>query len=312
MTGDLIDLEYFAFIRSADKDAVEGDGCLDPEQHRKANPNYAVTIQPEEILKAAQDAREKASERGPFLRYRLNLWVSEANSFFDMEKWRACNGAVDEDQLAGRRCFGGLDLANKHDIAAWVLLFPPTDDDAKWRILPRCFVPEDNAQRREVNSSAKYATWGAAGLVTLTPGSSIDYEVIRKQIIEDFRQFDIVEVGADDWNLEYIRQLLAAELDDNEKIVPVRQDFRQLSNPTKELENLVISESIAHGGNEVLTWMAGNCVPSENENENIKISRRRSKEKIDGIAALIMALSRAMVEPEPTESIYETRGVLRV
>ena len=305
LAGSVIDLEHFAYIRAADKDALIGDGYLDPEQHRRANPNLDVTIQGEEIAKAPRDAKEKVSERGPFLRYRLNLWVDEADSFFDMEKWRACSDPVDGEQLAGRRCFGGLDLANKNDVAAWVLLFPPTDEDEKWRILPRFFVPEDNAEKREANSSAKYITWGEKGLITLTPGSRIDYETIRLQIIADLKAFDIAEIGADEWNLEHLRQLLVDEVDNNDLIVPVPQHFRALSGPTKELESLVLSQSIAHAGNEVLVWMAGNCVPSEDENENIKISRRRSKEKIDGIAALIMALSRAMVEPEPSGSAWD-------
>ncbi len=303
--GDVVDFEFFSYIRAADKTAADGDGYLDPEQHRRANPNYGITIQADEIAKAARDAKEKASERGPFLRYRLNLWVNEASSFFDMERWRACSGVVDEDQLAGRRCFGGLDLANKNDIAAWVLAFPPTESDSKWRILPRFFVPADNAEKREANSGAKYATWGRAGLITLTDGNRIDYETIRRQITTDFKAFDVAEVGADEWNLEYLRQLLADELDSNELILAVRQNFRELSAPTKELESLILSESLAHGGNEVLTWMAGNCVPSEDDMENVKISRRRSKEKIDGIAALVMALSRAMVQSDDEGSVWD-------
>jgi len=288
------------------QEAADSDGYLDLEQHRKANPNLGVTIQPEEIMKAAGDAKEKTSERGPFLRYRLNLWTAQADSFFDMEKWRACNGTVDEEQLAGRRCFGGLDLAARIDIAAWVLLFPPTDDDPLWRILPRFFVPEDNADTRGANSSAKYVTWAHQGLVTLTEGNRIDYETIRRQIIADFKYFDIARVGADEWNLEHIRQLLADELDNNELIVPVPQTFRSLSAPTKELESLVLSESVAHGGNEVLAWMAGNAVPREDEDGNIKISRKRSREKIDGIAALIMALNQALIEPKKFQSAYDS------
>jgi phage terminase large subunit-like protein len=299
-TGSVIDLEFFSYIRAADKLAALGDNYLDPEQHRKANPNYRVTIQPEEIAKAAADAKEKISERGPFLRYRLNLWVDQAESFFDMDRWRTCNDPVDEAKLVGRRCYGGLDLANKEDIAAWVLLFPPSGTDVKWRVLCRFFVPRDNAARREGESSAKYATWGRQGLITLTEGSTIDYETIRKQIIADFKRFDIAQVGADPWNLEYIRQLLATALNANDKIIPVEQTFRELSNPTKELERLVLAGLLAHGGNEVLTWCAANAVPREDENQNIKISRKRSKEKIDGVAALINALSRATVaKPGP-------------
>jgi phage terminase large subunit-like protein len=105
-------------------------------------------------------------------------------------------------------------------------------------------------------------TWGRRGLITLTPGNTIDYETIRKQIISDCQRFDVDQIGADPWNLEYIRQLLAEELDSNELIIPVGQNFKELSGPTKELEKLVLEQAIAHGGHEMLAWMAGNCVPA--------------------------------------------------
>ena len=68
----------------------------------------------------------------------------------------------------------------------------------------------------------------------------------------------------------------------------------------------MLSESVAHGGNEVLAWMAGNAVPREDEDGNIKISRKRSLEKIDGIAALIMALNQALIEPKKFQSAYDS------
>lgn len=285
--------EFFAYIRAADPD----DDILDPATHAKANPSYGVTIRPEEMMQAAREAVQKKSEMGPFLRYRLNIWSEQADSFFDMAAWDRCSHPVDEEALRGRRCFGGLDLANRRDVAAWVLLFPPTDEDPLWRVLPRLFVPGETAAKRESEDGVKYATWGREGLMILTDGDSIDNARIVEQVVKDAMVFDIQDVGADPWQLEALAQQVFDHLPDLQ-IVQVGQNFRDLSEPTKELESLVLSGKLAHGGHDVLRWMAGNCVPIEDGNENIRLSKKRSKEKIDGIAALTTALARAMMSEE--------------
>ena len=62
-----------------------------------------------------------------FRQLRLNQWVKQAVRWMPMEKWDTCNFAVDEDELEGRVCYGGLDLSSTTDLTAFALVFPPVE-----------------------------------------------------------------------------------------------------------------------------------------------------------------------------------------
>jgi len=92
-------------------------------------------------------------------------------------------------------------------------------------------------------------------------------------------------------------------------MVQIIQGFRSLSGPTKELERRVVMGRIRHGGNPVLDWCAGNVVLEYDAAGNIKPSKKDPVKRIDGVAALVNALARLIVDDLPTVSIYETQGI---
>ena len=279
--------DYLVYIRGADPDA----DWLDPKTHEMATPGYGTIINPDEMLKAAKDAANRPIDRNTFLRYRLNIWVDAVDSVIDSAAWDACKGVVDEDELVGRECFGGLDLASRKDIAAFVMVFPPTDDDPNWVVLPRLFVPGDNAAKRERDERVPYETWGHQGHLILTEGNRVDYECIRQQILDDGQRFGLRDIGADKWNLEYLRQRLP-----DVEVVEYGQNYKDMSAPTKELiDSLIPACEIRHNGNPAMKWMAGNLVLFTDGNENAMPNKKKSTGKIDGFVALIMAIGRAML-----------------
>jgi phage terminase large subunit-like protein len=294
----VVDEDYHAYIRAADE--KDKDNLLDPEVHKKANPGYGITIDPREIAKAAQDAKEKPSELFAFLRYRLNLWTQAFSAWLPPEKWAACSGPVDEEALVGRRAFGGLDLASRTDLTAWVILFPPTDEDDLWRVLPRCWVPREGAELRAKNAGVKYLVWAEQGYLTLTDGAETDYEAVVRQIEADRAKFNFGEmsIGADPWNLSDVRNRIDP---DGTHIFEVPPYYQHMSLPTKKMEAIVLGENMAHGGHPVFQWCMSNIVLLTDTNGNVRPSKKHSKEKIDLGVAGIIALSRAMLEPEDTE-----------
>ncbi len=68
--------------------------------------------------------------------------------------------------------------------------------------------------------------------------------------------------------------------------------------PTKALEEIVNGGKLRHGGNPVLRWHASNVSVEIDAAGNMKPSRKKSTEKIDGIVATIMALARVMAREE--------------
>ena len=94
-------------------------------------------------------------------------------------------------------------------------------------------------------------------------------------------------------------------------MVEFRQGFRSMAAPTRELEKLIVSKKLAHGGNPVTRWMAANVAVAQDPAGNLRPAKDKSTERIDGIVALIMAIGRAMLPTEqPVRSVYEDRGLL--
>lgn len=292
--------QYHAYVCAADP----LDDILDPKAHKKANPSYGVTIDPDEIMRAAKAAKERPSKLNAYLRYRLNIWTAQMDAWIPMDKWKLCGGEFEESELHGRTCFGGLDLASRRDLASFALFFPPADGEDEWHLLVRNFAPKEKAVDRSRVDGAPYLQWAREGWLTLTPGESTDYEVIRQQIIKDSTTFNLQGVGADKWNLEFLRQKLEA---DGLDIVEYGQGLRDFSAPSKEFESLVVDGTLRHGDNPIVNWAAGHVTVYEDGNGNIRPDKKRSIEKIDPIVASIMALGMAMVGAE--ELIYDTSPV---
>ena len=177
-------------------------------------------------------------------------------------------------------------------------------------MLCRFWIPEECIVERSRRDRVPYDAFLRAGLVTATPGNVIDYSWITKQISDDAEKFELQEIAFDRWGATKVIQDIE-EMD--LQVVQFGQGFASMSPPMKELEKLVISTKIAHGGNLVLAWMADNVVAVQDAAGNIKPDKSKSIEKIDGIVALIMGLDRALHGEMPMKkSVYEERGLRAV
>ena len=217
------------------------------------------------------------------------------------------NEPIDMDALEGRDCYAGLDLSSTGDITALVLMFPPRDMDEKYIVLPFFWVPEDTIPRRVKANSVPYDVWEKQGHILATEGNVIHYDFIEKFIYDLAEKYHILEIAVDRWNATQMIQNLEGE---GFTIVPFGQGFSSMSAPTKEFYRLLMEGQIIHGGHPVLRWMAGNVVIDTDPAGNIKVTKAKSKEKIDGIVAAIMALDRCIRQEGQGGSVYDERGLL--
>lgn len=287
MAGTVQDDSYFAYIAALDED----DDWTDEAVWIKANPNLGVSVKPAELAQQIEKAQHQPAQQNIVRRKRLNQWTQQEDRWLDIAVWDASAGTVDAEALRGRCCFGGLDLANTVDIAAFVLMFPPEEGGDEIALLPMFWIPEDNMVERARRDRVPYDAWVRDGLIKATPGNVIDHDAIRQDILALGERYDIQDAGYDRWGAT---QLSIQLQEDGLTVVGMGQGFASMSAPTKELLRLVLAGKLAHGGNAVLRWMADNMVVRTDPAGNLKPDKQKSREKIDGMVAAIMALDRLL------------------
>lgn len=279
----------------------------DEENWYKVNPSLGYTVDIERLRDAYREAKQNPADEITFKWLRCNMWVSSTVAWIPDAIYMRGNESIEAASLEGRDCYAGLDLSSTGDITALVLIFPPRDENEKYVLLPYFWIPEETIPRRVKANSVPYDIWEKQGYIMSTEGNVIHYDFIEKFIIYLSEKYHILEIAVDRWNATQMIQNLEGE---GFTIVPFGQGFSSMSAPTKEFYRLLMDGRIIHGGNPVLRWMAGNVVIDTDPAGNIKVTKAKSKEKIDGIVAAIMALDRCIRQEGQSGSVYDERGLL--
>ena len=302
--GRKVDPTFYSVIYGA----AEDEDWTDPKVWKKANPSLGITVGIDKVKAACESAQQNPGEENAFRQLRLNQWVKQSVRWMPMDKWDACAFPVSEDDLEGRICYGGLDLSSTTDITAFVLVFPPLDEEDKYYILPYSWIPEETLDLRVRRDHVPYDLWERQGTLMTTEGNVVHYGYIEKFIEQLGERFNIREIAFDRWGAVQMVQNLEGM---GFTVVPFGQGFKDMSPPTKELMKLVLEEKIAHGGHPVLRWMMDNIFIRTDPAGNIKADKEKSTEKIDGAIATIMGLDRAIRCGNDTgASVYDSRGLL--
>lgn len=296
--GVFKDATFFPTIYAADS----ADDWTDPATWRKANPNIGISIFEKDLALECEKAKAMPAYENTFKRLHLNIWTEQDVRWLSLDKWRL--GDRDLPDLAGQTCFAGLDLSTTTDLSALALAFP--QDDGTFCLLCKFWAPEENARKRARRDGVPYLEWARQGWLTLTGGNVVDYDRIRADINALADQYVIRELAIDRWNAAHITTQLTG---DGLTVVPFGQGYASMSPAAKEFEKLVMGGQIRHGGNPILAWNAANVSIEQDAAGNIKPSKAKSTERIDGIVAAVMAIGRAMSAVN-TSSVYETQTVL--
>ncbi len=283
------------------------DDWRDESVWSKANPNLGVSVKLGYLRQEAEKAKANPAAQNTFRRLHLNQWTEQVVRAIDMNAWALGAAPLDAAAIVKRPCWAGIDLSSKTDLSALVLLFP-MDDGTYW-LLPYFWIPEENMPERIKRDRVPFDAWVRDGFVEATPGNVIDYAFIRRRV-NDLRQMhDFREISFDPWNATQLATWLGEE--DGMTVVEYPQQYSRMNEPTQNLLAMIPAGKIRHGGNPVLTWMAGNLAVKQNADGMMRPAKDKSADRIDGIVAAIMALGRAM-SGEGGPSVYEKRGILEV
>jgi len=283
--GDSVeDDTFFAIIYTLDA----GDDWQDESVWIKSNPNLGVSVKLDDMRAACRKATSMLSARNEFLTKRLNVWVNAATAWMNMLQWDACSDpSLRLEQFRGEQCWIGMDLAEKNDYAALVLVFRRAED---YYVFPRFYL---NRFAAEESGNAQLSGWEAEGWVRINEGNVTDFEQIRADLRDFQRMFDLLEVDFDPAKAMYFATTL---LDEGLPMTEIRQNGAFFTQPVIHTENLVLEGKLHFDGNPALTWMVSNVVIQTSSYTGLKHPTKETEaNKIDGPVAMFMGLGRAMV-----------------
>jgi len=303
--GIIEDPSFLPVLYIADPDK---DDPHDEELWKRVNPSLGRIFTLDKIRRDYEQAKNDLVEWEDFKRFRLNIPAKHIKRWMPMDAWDKCKGEIDLDALKDRPCFGGLDLSTKIDLSAFAIVWPPRDETEDWVTLVKGYCPEDTIRERSHQDRVHYGKWVEQGWITATPGNVIDYEWIRRDILEAAEKWDLREVGYDPWAATEF----ATNLYNNEGImmVEVRQGAKTFSEPAKDILKCVLGGTIRHGGNPALRWCTDNLVVVSDANENIRPVKDKSTDRIDLFVALLIAWARGLANMGTMVSVYEGRGII--
>ncbi len=291
------------------------DDWADPDIWRRVNPGHGITVQHDAIATECQEALAEPRKRNDFLRFHGNRWTSQATAWIPIEWWDACQTEFTDADLVGLECAAGLDLAQKWDLAAFVVVFrkyletpaPALEviaEEANGRIVkkqvslnyelfvrPFFWIPENTLRQHEKEDGVPYSLWAEQGLVTPTEGDIIDYsriyEDITTRILPRFSGLKQATIGYD----PAFATDIATKLRDlaGLQIMEVLQNYKMLSEPSQVMEALIKGKRVRQDGHRLQRWNWENTSIKTDDAGRIRpVKPRNASKRIDGAVATII------------------------
>ena len=315
-----IDETYLPVIFEASKD----EDWKDPAVWARVNPGLGVTVKLDALVAECRAAQNEPRKLNDFLRFHCNRWVNQATAWIPIDWWDACDQPLPD--LKDLPVFAGLDMAQKYDLAAFVLVFPIPVQEAiqvevvagdegaiekravslnfELAVIPYFWIPADTMREHEKKDRVPYSQWVDQGLVRATEGNVIDYDRILSDITGEITgAFPRLLGGEIGYDPAFATDIALRLQSAGYTMVETPQNYRNLSEPSHVLEALIRGKRVRHGGHRTLRWCVENVAIRQDDAGRIRpVKPRRAAKRIDGVVGAIMGLGRAILAPPETGS----------
>lgn len=269
-----------------------------------ANPALGRFRSLDDVRQMAAEAKRMPSAENTFRNLILNQRVSTASPFMSRLTWEL-NGTTPAATLSGMEVFAGLDLSARKDLTALVMI--GRDQAGNWHIHPTFWTPEATLLDRARRDRVPYDVWKQQGFLRTTPGKTVDYEQVAREIAEIVDGLDVSAIAFDRWRMD----VLKAEFDRIGATLPLAehgQGYKDMSPSLDEFEAVFLNGKARHGMHPVLTMCAAGAVVTKDPAGNRKLDKSKATARIDGLVALAMAfgasLKRVEAEAQPTYEMF--------
>lgn len=274
----------------------EGDDIKDESVWAKSNP--LISTYPEGMNSLRVDlkmALDQPSKMRGFLIKNMNLWIDyKEDGYMELSKWNKAevNPSEMETFMEGASVYGGIDLSLTTDLTAvgWVAV-----KDGKFMVGQHSFMPEGKYRERMSKDKVRFDLFKERGELTLTPGDVVDYNYVKEWIINFAKDKNVLQIGYDRWNATHYAQEMVSL---GYPMIEIPQTITQLSEPTKRFRENVYNGKVVHLGDSLLKWAISNAVLKADQQENVMIGKKVSKDRIDPVAAIMNAFARAMYDDQ--------------
>lgn len=284
------------------------DDINDESTWVKANPiicSYPEGV--DSLRDKLAEAKVSPDKMRNFLTKHMNVWINQRKAgYLDLQKWNACgNDEFDYNKLRGQPCYIGVDLSAKIDLTSVSLVFPPING-GKYKIVSHSFIPETRLTERIRKDHMPFDSWVSDGWITCTDGEVIDYNEVKKYIVDILEDYGFFceSFCNDPWAAIQLSSDLIVQ---GYEVIDIRQGIKTLSEPTKVFREEVYKGNVEHDNNPVLSWALGNAIVKTDQNENIMLDKQKSIDRIDPAAATMNAMVRAITHD--ANSGYNNRGM---
>lgn len=281
---------FFAFVAHADED----DDPWAEATWQKANPNWGISVDPDDMRKLAAKAQKIPSAAAEFKQKRLNLWVNATAPCLSLEGWRKGQTGIEDLSreafalaLEHQPCYVGIDLASKIDLCSLSLFFPPHKERLKTCVIQYIWTPKDTLLDRAHSDRAPYPVWVDQGWLLTTPGTQVDHQVIRGVLAGVRTRFDIQLIGFDPWHADTLAmQLVKEDGFDEQQVLVVPQTYQGMSSAESWFKAEVLAGTIDVNGCPVTAWAVSNTVEQTDGKGNIFFTKKKSRGRIDPVKSI--------------------------
>jgi phage terminase large subunit-like protein len=282
------------------------DDIKDPAIARKSNPNYGVSVDPDDLQRKINEAQHSQAALNNILTKHFNVWIRTESGWMTGTVWQTCTAALTWDQLKDYPCWIGVDLGEVRDFSALVLLFKTGPES--FAVIPFIYVPDNAIIASPITQLSGFKHQGH---LIVTPGDEADYQRIEDDLMLWWSRLQVKEIDFDRRSARLMMQKLRKRLEPSlgkdkadQVVLDIPQGLETMDPAMKMAERLVYAKNLQHDGNECMAWMVSNVVIERNHKDEIfprKAGGKDSHNKIDGPVAFFTCLSQAMQSKDEQE-----------
>ena len=261
-----------------------------PKVSTGLNPNLGISVGLDFYEGEFEKAKNQPSFENEFKRLYLNMQTQQDKRWLSISDWDKGNKPFNVEDLYGKECYGGLDMSSTTDLTSFTLFFPSPMKKDEHYVVSYNFLPNDNLRKKELQDKIQYSLFKDKGYLITTEGNIVDEGFVENKVLECSKLFNIRSIGYDSWQANAISSKLFNVW--GLPMCSVSQGYAVMNGACRNLESMVVSGNLVHGGNPLLRWMAGNVAIQSDNNNNIRPVKAKSTGRIDGIVALLMGIAR--------------------